>query len=442
MRNHIAVALSLLFVFLPVHSQDGDVWPPAPSLVDERIDSLSRSHSIVGFDGQRSSREDADSIARVIESFYYNQFRHSQDPEAPYFLFLSKDAGFMMGIGGVVRVRGWYDWGGAIPVNGFVPSLIPIPEDPTMSRRFGSTPSGTALFFRVIGRNSMVGTYQLYIEANFNGYKGRDFNLKKAYAEIRDFTIGYASSTFSDPAAIPPTVDAQGPANKVAATNVLVRYMPSFRRWSVALSFETPETQIDADDEYTAVTSSWLPDVAALVQYEWMRGQHIRLSGIVRTLGYRDLVAGRNHNSVGWALQLSSVAHPVRPLTTYLTVNYGHGYSSLCNDLMSATYDLIGSSDFPGKLYAPAAFGYCMALQYDFSSKVFATVQFSQARFFPQGRVDRDEYKYGYCGTVNVFWNPASRVQLGAEFDIGKRQNFSGIHRYARRLGAMVQFSF
>lgn len=45
-------------------------------------------------------------------------------------------------------------------------------------------------------------------------------------------------------------------------------------------------------------------------------------------------------------------------------------------------------------------------------------------------------------GAVNVFWNPIPRVQLGAEFDLGERMNFSGAHRYARRFGLMGQLTF
>ena len=64
-----------------------------------------------------------DSIARRARMFYFDQFRHSQDPEAPTFLFLSKSADLLMGIGGVVRMRGWYEWGGVVPSPGFLPCL-------------------------------------------------------------------------------------------------------------------------------------------------------------------------------------------------------------------------------------------------------------------------------------------------------------------------------
>ena len=155
--------------------------------------------------------------------------------------------------------------------------------DPTKKRHFDTTPAGTCLYFRVLGRNKTLGEYQLYIEANFGGYQFRDFTLKKAYAIINDFTVGYATSTFSDPSALPPVVDAQGPTNKITPTSVLVRYMPVVRdKWVFAVSAETPSAAIGADGIATAKVDNWMPDFAAFAQYQWAPGQHVRLSGLVR----------------------------------------------------------------------------------------------------------------------------------------------------------------
>ncbi len=372
-----------------------------------------------------------------------DQFRHFQDPGAPYFLFMSKDAGLAMGIGGCVRMRAYYDWGGAIPASGFAPYLIPIHPSPTDMRHVGTSPAGTSLFFRVIGRNKALGDYQLYIEANFNGYETRDFRLKKAYATINNFTVGYAASTYSDPAATPPTVDAQGPNNKIGTTAVLVRYMPVIKdRWVLAVSGESPESSIDVDNINTAKVSNWMPDWATFVQYQWGKGEHVRLSGIARTLSYRDLIAGRNHNIVGWGVQLSSVAHPLPSLTTYVTASYGHGSAGLGGDLLIGSYDLTGDTKRPGRMYAPASFGWCVGLQYNFRPNLFVSASMSQNRYLPDCEVSPDEYKYGLFGAANIFWNLTPRIQVAAEFDFGKRQNFSGEHRWARRMSAMCQFSF
>lgn len=415
-------------------------------LADIFADSLAADHKIVNLDGgvklSTSNAQYVDSVRRVIANFYYDQFRHFQDPEAPYFLFMSKDAGLAMGIGGAVRMRGYFDWGGAVPASGFAPYLIPMTPDPTRPRQLGTTPAGTCLFFRVIGRNKLLGQYQLYIEANFNGYSARDLHLKKAYAIINDVTVGYAASTFSDPAAVPPTVDAQGPNNKITPTRVLIRYMPSFGRYSVGVSAETPDTEVAVDGVSTARVASYLPEGAALVQYQWAPGQHVRLAGIVRNLAYRNLREQANHNVTGWGLQISSVAHPAYPLTTYFTASYGHGYQQLGGDMLIGSYDLVANPSEPGSLYAPAGFGWCLGLQYNFRPNLFASVSASQARYLPAHSVDPSSYKYGVFTAANIFWNMTPRMQVAAEFDWGMRRNFSGAHKAARRIGLMCQLSF
>lgn len=418
----------------------------AQSLADEHIDSVITTTRILtlGDDGRVSAIRAYDpAVADQFLAFYYDQFRHSQDPDAPYFMFMSKEQNLLMGIGGTVRMRGWYDWGGSIPANSFTPSLIPMDPDPADSRHLGTTPAGTCLFFRLVGRSDKFGTYQAYIEANFNGYNGRDFHLKKAYVTAGAVTVGYASSTFSDPAAVPATVDAAGPNNKLDHTTVLVRYMPHLTKNVIAaVSVEAPDTYITEDPGRTQSRSTYMPDFAGFLEYEWARGQHVRASAIMRSLPYRDLVTGTNHNTIGWGVQASSVAHPCSPLTTYLTLNYGAGYAGLGGDLLVDTYDLIDLPSTPGRLYAPHSLGWCVGIQYNFRPNLFMTLTGSQTRFLPSHAIAPDEYKYGLFGALNIFYNPTPRVQVGAELDLGKRQNFSGDHRYARRFGLMAQMSF
>lgn len=417
------------------------------SLHEVYIDSLVHSGKIIYIDGRPADpdelRQNTDSIRRRIEAFYYDQFRNFMDPGAPYFLFLSKDSDLAMGIGGCVRMRGYYDWGGAMPIPGFAPAMISIPTTPENMRHFGSTPAGTCLFFRVLGQNKKFGNYELYIETDFTGYEQRDLRLKKAYGIINDWTIGYAPSTFSDPAALPPTVDAQGPTNKIAPVSVLVRYMPAIKdRWVVAVSAETPATQIGADGLDTRAVSGWLPDFAAFVQYQWGVDQHVRLSGILRTLSYRDMLARQNHNIMGRAIQLTATGHPSPATTVFATGNYGHGYASLGGDLMLGAYDLITSPDLPGKLYAPASYGWCLGFKYNFTPMLFSSVSVSQTRFLPRHAIAPDTYKYGMVGAINLFWNLTPRIQFGAEYDLGYRRNFDGAHRTVQRVGALAMFSF
>ena len=411
------------------------------SRMEQYIDSLKSTHRIEYLgEGQKPTVSDERAL---LDIFYYDQFRNAQDPRAPYFLFMSRDARFVMGLGGVVRMRGWYDWDGAMPNNGFIPYNIAIPANPARSRWLGSTPAGTALFFRVLGTNTPVGDYQLYIEANFDGYNQRGFLLKKAYATLNDWTIGYAHSTFSDPLAEPLLVDGQGPNAYVSTTAVLVRWMHNLHKdWIVAASAEMPQSFVGANGSTTQTTNDWFPNLAAFTQYEWASNQHVRLAGIMRVLPYRDLVVKENRNEIGWGVQLSSVMQPFKPLTLYFMGNYGRGISSLTGDLMMGNYDLVDDTTTPGAMYAPRLFGWYGAAQYHFTPTLFTGLTVGQLRYLPEHKQSADEYKYGLYSALNLFWNITPRIQVGGEYNLGKRNDIDGDHRWAQRFSVMTQFSF
>lgn len=419
---------------------------PDISLSDSQIEAKAASHRIVYVDNRPSEdqvKADRDSVTRLVAEYYYEQFRNSQDPDMPYFLFMSKGAGLTLGVGGGVRMRAYCDWNGAQPTTAFSPFLIPMPENPASRSKFNATPSGTYLNMRMIGHSDKIGSYGLYIEADFTGYEGRDFRLKKSYAMIGNWTAGYATSTFSDPAALPPVVDAAGPNNKFTSTNVLVRYMARLKqRWYVGASVETPTAAVNVTDGLTKGATDWIPDVAALLQYEWAMGQHVRLSGIVRSLPYMTIADMKRHNVTGWGVQISSVAHPIKQWTTYMTVNYGQGYEGLGGDLMYGAYDLVPSPANPARLYAPSALGWCAGVQFNFKPNIFATLSASQTHYIPRAGSAGNEYRNGTFVCGNVFWSVLPRLTVACEYDWGQRRNIDHARKAASRANVTAIFSF
>jgi len=413
----------------------------ARSMTETALDSTLNNHKIVYFG---KGEEHPDSSLTIIRKFYEDQFRHFQDPLAPYFLFMSRDNNLAMGVGGVVRMRAYYDWGGSLPSPAFAPYLIPMHKNPAKMRNLGTTPAGTALFFRVIGRNKRLGQYQLYIEANFNGYEARDFHLKKAYGQINDFTVGYTNSTFSDPGAVPPAVDAAGPNAKMSATAVLVRWLHEFKnkRWSIAASVESPSDMIDTQEDVTGKVNQYVPDIAAFGQYAWDASGYVRLAGILRFHPYRDLIEGKNHTVAGWGLQLSGRWQPEEHLTFYGTVNGGCGYASLGGDWLMGKYDLVGTPGHPGRMYAPGTIGGYAAVQFNLNPSMFFSATYGATRYLPKDHGPTDEYKTGMYIAVNYFWYLTPRISCAAELNIGRRENMDGTRAWARRAGILAQFSF
>lgn len=385
-----------------------------------------------------------DSLENLMERFFTNQFQHFQNPQAPALMFLSRDADFAMGIAGVVRMRGWFDWDGSIQANGFCPYLIPMEKDPRHKRRLGATPAGTAMVFSMFGRNRFLGDYMAYIEAGFNGYDNIDFKLKKAYVTVRDWTIGYATSTFCDPSTLAPVIDGAGANGSMSKTNVLVRWLhviPS--GWNVAASLEIPASKPDVSGSDVDLCDDWIPDFAAFVQKEWDGGySHLRLSGLLRGITYRDLVAETNRTVAAWAMQLSTKVKLMQRATLFGQFNYGRGHASYLNDLSIGNFDLIAAPGSEGRLYAPASMGITLGARYDILDNVFLSATYGHLRFYPRRGVAHDTYRYGQYMAASVFWNIMPRMQVGAEVLYGRRSNFDGRSASAHRADVLFQLSF
>ncbi|MCC8114496.1 MAG: hypothetical protein LIP03_11025 [Bacteroidales bacterium] len=407
---------------------------------EERLESMKHNHVII-YAGEGNANPD--SVAEMIELFYVDQFRSFQDPTSPTFMLMSKDARLAMGIGGMVRMRAWADYDGAVPANAFLPSLIPVPEDPYQRKDFKGTPAGTGLFMRIIGRNIKGYNIGAYIFGQFSGYENVGFKLKQAYVTVNDWTIGYAPTTFSDVEAEPPMIDGGGANGSTNITAMLVRWLHAFNsRWSMAASAELPKVQLGVDNIKTRSLSPWLPDVAAYGQISFGHGAHLRLGAILRMLSYHDLVKDKNQDALGWGAQLSGIFNVTPMLQAYFTANGGQGYSSHTGDLVVGNYDLIPDPDQDGKMYAPWSAAAWVGLKYFFNKQVFTSASVGQLRYYPRSGVDGTEYKYGRYFNINLYYQPTDRLQAGVEWIIGDRHNFNHLHASAHRFDFLFQFAF
>lgn len=405
---------------------------------------LVKDSKVIFINGGKEVCVDRDSVESLLARFYVDQLRNSQDPEAPYFTFMSKDANLAMGVGGVIKMRGWFDWNGMIDGASFNPYLITMPKTPETMKSLGASVAGTTIFFNIMGRHTPLGDYRAYIEGGFNGYANSGFKLKKAWFQIGDFTAGLATTTFSDPAAQPEVLDGAGASGKLDKSNVLVRYLHTWRdRWTVAGSVEFPSSQIADNDPYTSDVRDYVPDFALLGQYQWNRGMsHVRLAGLLRTIPYRDLEKNTNHNVIGWGAQLSSVVRAGRIVTLYAVAGYGHGISSYTCDLSIGKYDLLADPSLRGRMYAPATLSLTAGAKVQILPGLSSTLCLATLRHLPKDTPASDTYKYGQYLAINAVYDFSPRLQLGVEYLAGKRKNCGGAEANVNRAEAVMTFSF
>ena len=423
-----SAALLIAGISLPAHaaaqSEPADTMP---------------AHRAVILSGDVSNPGAAEHIAML----YSRSNLAFEDPAAPRFLFLDKEGKVALGIGGFLKAVGEYDMNGAIDNDGFVTYDIPAPFDPAQRQRFGATAAHSTIFLKMVARKTPIGRVIVYIQTNFTGDNGGyGLKLKQAYLTVGHVTVGKARSTFADGPAMAPTIDDQGPSGQVTAKNMMLRYETStFHGLSAAISAELPSATYTTGTAARAISQRF-PDIPAYVQYAWDKGDsHVRLSGILRQLSYRDDLKAKNHFATGWGVQLSTVASLIGPLKFFGHATYGKGISDYINDLSGHGLDLVPAAT-DGRLRAPAALGMTAGLQYNFTPAFFVTASYSRAGVFNVSHMADDTYRYGQYITANAFYNVWGDLRLGLEYIHGTRKNIDGAHGKANRLEAMLQYSF
>lgn len=410
----------------------------AVSMAQMSSDSLPERAVIVSGDPSHPSHRGN------VAAMYSRENLAFEDPAAPRFLFLDKKGSVALGIGGYLKAVGMYDFDGAVDNNDYYTNLIPVPSDPSLRQRFGATAAHSTIFLKLVTSPTRVGRVIVYIQTNFTGNGGKyGLVLKQAYVTVGRVTLGKARSTFADGPAMAPTVDDQGPAGQVSAKNMMVQYATSdFKGFSAAISAELPSASYTTGSSSKSIAQRF-PDIPLYVQYAWDKGaSHVRLSGMLRELAYRDLVADKNHLVTGWGVQLSAVANIAGGLKFFGHYTYGRGIADYINDLSGEGFDLIPDAGRPGRLKAPASTGWTAGLQYNFTDKFFMSGSYSRAQLYGTSGMDGDTYRYGQYIAANAFYNVWGDLRLGVEYLHGTRKDISGLSGKSNRIEAMLQYSF
>ena len=111
-------------------------------------------------------------------------------------------------LGGFAKVNGIYDFSPVGNTESFVTSSIPVGARKGTNANISANPTRFSLDVR---RPSALGPLRFYLENDFVGSSGTDFNLRQAQGQINNTYAGYGLSAFMDSDAFPETLDDEGP---------------------------------------------------------------------------------------------------------------------------------------------------------------------------------------------------------------------------------------
>ena len=384
-------------------------------------------------------------VLKVLEE---NAPKYFNAPGMPRFSVIGNERAFYLGIGGYIRGTAAYDFGNPIPSPlYFIPAAIPMDGEGGNGTMLQLSAASSNLFFNFVALPHTENKVGAYIDFGFaQGMGNYGFSLKAAYLTYRNLTVGYTTSLFTDGAAAAQTIDQQGPNAMTFLFNTVIDYQwPINNHWKVGAGLEMPNVDASYLNSTRAVNQR-LPDIPVYVQYSWKEGKGwLRLSGIMRNMYYRDQVAMKTDDVVGWGVKLSGVSPLTRSLNLYSQSVFGKGISSYVQDLQGLGMDMVPVKGNGGEMESVEVVASYLGLQYMISQKLSIASTFSEVKaFLPENYeyMDDSTYKHGMYWVNTIIYRVSPVLTTGAEYLWGSRKNRDDTVRNNSRFQISMRVNF
>lgn len=344
-------------------------------------------------------------------------------------------------IGGYVKTDFLYDLKPAGNTDAFVPSSIPVgPGADVQNANFHARQSRFNFDFRtpLAGGNART-----FLEFDFFGSNGPTTpRLRHLYGQFRNILVGLTYSNFTDPDALPDTLDFAGPNGGVKTRNVQLRYSAVLtKRSTIRVSVEKPVSDVLSRRVDIAIDpSSPAPDLSASWRYEVDRG-HLQVSSI-----YRWIAATANESRTasvfGWGVGATSGFRTFDRDNVVLEFTFGRGIGRYIDDTSGQGVDAALESIQNPVPKALPAIGISAAYQHYWARQLRSTATFGYASventsFQADNFFHRSQYFAG-----NVIWAPMRQFQLGAEALYGWQELKGGARGNATRIQFSTKYRF
>ncbi len=365
--------------------------------------------------------------------------------------------------GGRVRTAGVFTLGPLGSEDRFLTNSIPVEADDEAAGKGARTTfsANTSRLNFEVRTPTGAGHMRAFLEGDFFGSttteKRTDFRLRHAFAQFGGALVGQTWSTFSDPAANHQDLDFEGINGENVIRQPQFRYTWQVREGlSVAVAAETPEVSLtDAslpDGEEVNQGVNVVPDLIGRAVWKIQQSGHIQTAVVFREIrGEWSLDPSTVQSVLAWGASVSGVV-PFRYFDQtdrlIFQLNFGKGNARYINDLNSlGGQDAVFNST--GHLEAlPAEGGY---IDFEHQWKHWETTRVMKLRssfiwsYVAVRNLDfqaGDAYRRTNRLSVNLVFSPIERIDVGAEYIYGTRENKDGNRGSSDQLQLVGIFRF
>ena len=273
-----------------------------------------------------------------------------------------------------------------------------------------------------------------YVESDFFGGEDGEngsLRLRHAYGTIGRFTAGQTWTTFTDPSAVPQTLDFEGAVSNVNRRQGLIRFdLPLGEGgWFWATSLEDPTIDVEVPSDVVGRGRTESPDLITHLRLERDWGE-AQAAFLFRKLGFQpDGQPVISENARG--INLTGSVHLTDRTRAYSQVTFGEGIGSY-----RGSPDVVATGADSAAILP--VLGWMVGCKYNWSDRLTSNLTFSRLTLDDLAGQPPTNLRQTNYMAINLIANPYDRVFAGIEYLYGDRENQNGEEAAANR----IQMSF
>jgi hypothetical protein len=259
--------------------------------------------------------------------------------------------------------------------------------------------------------------------------------MRHAYANYRFILVGMTWSNFFDEEVNPTVVDFEGPNSSTLSRTPQIRFSTYKSKNVLSLSFENPNEKITTGGPIT-VLAERMPDIIAAYRVNATFGL-VKVATLIRELRYES---DKARSLVGYGLTIMAVVKAGEKDKLKFQSVMGTGVAQYITGASGLNYDAIYNGT--DELEALQMRGTNISYQHFWRDHMHSSLTAGVLNVEDNSDLNNDDYRSGYYGSLNLFWDVVKNLTFGGEIVAGERVNIDSNKGSAIRLQMNATYKF
>jgi hypothetical protein len=246
-------------------------------------------------------------------------------------------------------------------------------------------------------------------------------------------TAGQTWTTFTDPSAVPQTLDFEGAISNVNLRHGLIRYDQPLRvdGLSLALAVEDSQQNIEAPTDAAGEARPESPDVVSRLRLQRDWG-NVQAAFLLRKLGFQP-TGEPVIRDTAWGMNFAGSVLLVEGTRGYYQITFGDGIGSY-----RGSPDVVSTG--PDTAAILPMFGWMLGIQHEWNKQLTSNFTFSELYLGDVPGQSPDNLLNTTYLAINLIGNPYDQVFCGIEYLYGVRENVDLASADAHRIQTSFGF--